>query len=70
MEDEELFAAFAERLREAHERVRALTVDEAEKASVSRRILVISDAAKHDLGRANLRLLDLLEELDRRQRRA
>lgn len=66
MEDEELFAALAEGLREAHLRVAALTAPEPEKASVRRHLLVISDAAKQDLRRAHRRLEAFLVELDQR----
>jgi len=68
--DDELFAELAEALREAHARVAALDVDEAEKASSTRQILAISDAAKHDLRRARQRLQAFLAELEQRQRKA
>jgi hypothetical protein len=60
-----LFDELAERLAQAHRAVRALEVPAVEKARATRRLLAISDAAKHDLDRAAKRLdaflLDLAE---------
>lgn len=66
MDDEEVFLALADGLREAHVRVAALPVGEDEKSSVRRHLLVISDAAKHDVGRAHQRLQAFLADLDER----
>lgn len=59
-----LAAELAERLRIAHRRVRGLPADDHRKSVIMRRLLAISDAAKHDLRRASRRLDLLLEELD------
>ena len=64
MEDDALLTELAERLRTAHARVAALSTSTAEKASTTRRLLAISDAAKHDVLRAAQRLDALLAELD------
>ncbi len=64
MDDDELFADLSVRLRDAHRRVAALEVPEHEKARVIRRLLAISDATKHDLGRASRRLDAFLSDLD------
>jgi len=53
----------AERLREAHERLRSLSASEQEKSRLFRRLVAISDAAKRDAGRAARRLELLLHEL-------
>ncbi len=47
----------------AHRRVRELTVPGEEKASITRHLLAISDASKHDAPRALIRLRRLLEGL-------
>ncbi|MGB8649576.1 MAG: hypothetical protein WCD35_02830 [Mycobacteriales bacterium] len=64
MSDDELLADLSARLRDAHRRVAALAVNDDEKARVIRRLLAISDAAKHDLGRASDRLNAFLNDLD------
>jgi len=64
VDDEELLRELAEKLREAHSRVAALHVTDAEKASTTRRLLAISDAAKHDVRRAAQRLDAFVAELD------
>ena len=64
MEDRELLAQLSEQLREAHARVAALLVSGEEKASITKRLLAISDSAKHDLTRAAQRLEAFLAELD------
>ena len=64
MDDDELFADLSERLRDAHRRVAALELSDDEKARAIRRLLAISDATKHDLGRAAQRLDALFAELD------
>lgn len=63
--DGRLFYDLAERLRVAHHRVAALPAEDVTKPAIIRRLLAISDAAKHDLGRASRRLDALLAELDR-----
>ena len=64
MEDEELARQLAVTLRDAHARVAALQVPAEQKASITRRLLAISDAAKQDLTRASQRLDAFLAELD------
>jgi hypothetical protein len=64
MDDEELFAHLALRLREAHATVAALDLPPDQKSSITRRLLVIGDAAKHDLTRAAQRLDAFLAELE------
>lgn len=65
VEDAELFADLSVRLRDAHRRVASLVAPEDEKARVLRRLLAISDAAKHDLRRSSERLDVFLSDLDR-----
>ena len=57
-------AALAERLKDAHTRVRLLDADAGTKARVARRLVALTDASKHDVGRAALRLDALLADLD------
>jgi hypothetical protein len=64
VDDDELFAALSGRLRDAHRRVDAMELSEDEKARDIRRLLAISDATKHDLGRAARRLDAFLADLD------
>lgn len=64
MSDEELFEHLSVKLAAAHRRVRGLDIDGDQKARVTRRLLAISDAAKHDLARADARLSTLLRDLD------
>jgi hypothetical protein len=64
MDDEELFVDLSNRLRDAHRRVAALEWPEDEKARVIRHLLAISDATKHNLGRASDRLDVFLSDLD------
>jgi hypothetical protein len=63
--DDELFADLSERLRRAHLRVAAIEASDDEKARITRRLLAISDATKHDLGRASSRLDAFLSDLDK-----
>ncbi|MDT9683892.1 hypothetical protein RND61_17730 [Streptomyces sp. TRM76323] len=60
----ELYEAVAARLKEAHSRVRALQVPEGVRMALSRKLLVITAAAKHDLADAARRLDRLLKDLD------
>ena len=62
-EDGAVFAELSAKLRDTHRRVAALEVPNDEKASITRRLLVITDASKHDLHRALLRLDALIAEL-------
>lgn len=60
----DLFEDLSQRLRAAHRRLRALEVPDERKAQLTRRLLAISDAAKHDLSHAARRLDALENELD------
>jgi hypothetical protein len=62
--EDDLFSALSQRLLEAHRRVARLDLPQEEKARATKRILAVSDAAKHDLGRASKRLDALLTDLD------
>lgn len=52
------------RLREAHRRVRDLDASDAVKGAVTRRLIAVTTASKHDVRRASLRLDLLLADLD------
>jgi hypothetical protein len=60
----ELEAQLASDLVEAHRRLRGLDVAEDQKALAHKRLLAISDAAKHDVARAARRLAALMKDLD------
>lgn len=60
----ELYEAVAARLKEAHSRVRALQVPEGVRVALSRKLLVVTAAAKHDLADAARRLDRLMKDLD------
>ncbi|MFI6104041.1 hypothetical protein [Streptomyces sp. NPDC051310] len=60
----QLYEAVAARLKEAHTRVRALQVPEGVRMALSRKLLVITASAKHDLAGAAQRLDRLMEDLD------
>jgi len=66
VDEEQLFADLAERLRVAHLRVAEMHAPDSEKSNVLRHLLVISDASKHDLKRASERLDAFLADLDLR----
>jgi mannitol/fructose-specific phosphotransferase system IIA component len=59
-----LYAEVADRLKVAHERVRALQVPEGVRMALTRKLLVITAAAKHDLAEAARRLEQLNADLD------
>ncbi|MER8048015.1 hypothetical protein [Streptomyces sp. NPDC094032] len=59
-----LYEAVAARLKEAHTRVRSLQVPEGVRMALSRKLLVITAAAKHDLPDAATRLDRLMKDLD------
>lgn len=65
-DEQQLFNELGERLRTAHRRVAAVDPDDDAKPELTRRLIAITDAAKHDLGRASRRLDLLLAELDER----
>ncbi|MEV8247086.1 hypothetical protein AB0R01_25465 [Streptomyces rochei] len=60
----QLYAAVASRLKEAHTRVRALQVPEGVRMALTRKLLVITAAAKHDLAGAGRRLERFNADLD------
>ena len=60
----ELYEAVAARLKEAHARVRALQVPEGVRMALTRKLLVITAAAKHDLADAARRLEAFTMDLD------
>ncbi|MFJ4780547.1 hypothetical protein [Streptomyces sp. NPDC088762] len=60
----ELYELVADRLKEAHTRVRSLQVPEAVRMALSRKLLVVTAAAKHDLADAARRLDRLMKDLD------
>ena len=64
MDDAELFADLSRRLRETHRRVAGLQVSDVEKSRVTRHLIAITDASKHDLSRASGRLDRLIAEVD------
>lgn len=64
-EDElELYALLAARLKHAHARLRALDVPGDVSASLTRRLLVVTASAKHDLADALRRLDRLMADID------
>jgi hypothetical protein len=60
----ELYTAVANQLKEAHSRVRALQVPEGVRMALTRKLLVITAAAKHDLAGAARHLERFSEDLD------
>ncbi|MEU4729347.1 MULTISPECIES: SCO5555 family protein [unclassified Streptomyces] len=60
----ELYELVADRLKEAHIRVRSLQVPEGVRMALSRKLLVVTAAAKHDLADAARRLDRLMKDLD------
>ncbi|MGW1777412.1 SCO5555 family protein [Streptomyces sp. NPDC002104] len=60
----ELYGLVADRLKEAHTRVRSLQVPEGVRMALTRKLLVVTAAAKHDLADAAVRLDRLMKDLD------
>jgi uncharacterized protein (DUF2126 family) len=60
----ELYTAVADQLKEAHGRVRALQVPEGVRMALTRKLLVITAVAKHDLADAARRLERFTTDLD------
>ncbi|GAA0604213.1 hypothetical protein [Streptomyces crystallinus] len=60
----ELYRVVADRLKEAHTVVRELQVPEGVRMALSRKLLVITAAAKHDLADAARRLDRLMKDLE------
>ena len=59
-----LYDLVAVRLKEAHAMVRALQVPDDVRAALSRRLLAVTAAAKHDLAGAARRLERLVEDIE------
>ncbi|MEU8589669.1 hypothetical protein AB0C59_22130 [Streptomyces sp. NPDC048664] len=59
-----LYAAVAAKLKEAHARVRSLQVPEGVRMALTRKLLVITAAAKHDPAEAARRLERFTSDLD------
>ena len=60
----QLYAAVADQLKEAHATVRALQVPEGVRMALTRKLLVITAVAKHDLAGAARRLERFTADLD------
>ncbi|WP_329311878.1 hypothetical protein OG607_12775 [Streptomyces sp. NBC_01537] len=60
----EPYAALAARLKQAHTRVAGLQVPEEIRVQLSRKLLVVTAASKHDLAGAARRLDALMKDLD------
>jgi len=60
----ELYAAVADQLKAAHARVRALQVPEGVRMALTRKLLVITAAAKHDVAEATRRLERFMADLE------
>jgi hypothetical protein len=60
----ELYGLVADRLKEAHAKVRALQVPEGVRMALSRKLMVVTASAKHDLPGAARRLDRLMKDLD------
>ncbi|GGV79578.1 MULTISPECIES: hypothetical protein [Streptomyces] len=60
----QLYTAVAAQLKQAHARVRALQVPEGVRMALTRNLLVITAAAKHDLAGAARRLERFTADLD------
>ncbi|WP_327656579.1 hypothetical protein [Streptomyces sp. NBC_00483] len=60
----QLYAAVADQLKEAHARVRTLQVPEGVRMALTRKLLAVTAAAKHDLAGAARRLERFMVDLD------
>ncbi|MDT0341182.1 SCO5555 family protein [Streptomyces litchfieldiae] len=60
----ELYDRVAARLRDAHRKVRSLQVPQDVRQALTRKLLIITAAAKHDLPGAARRLDRLMEDVD------
>ncbi|MGH3312514.1 MAG: hypothetical protein ACRDP3_18345 [Streptomyces sp.] len=60
----ELYDRLAARLKEAHTRVRTLQVPEGVRVALTRKLLVITAASKHDLADAARRVDRLMTDID------
>jgi len=60
----ELYGSLAARLKHAHTRVAGLQVTDEVRIQLSRKLLVVTAAAKHDVAGASRRLDALMRDLD------
>jgi hypothetical protein len=60
----DLYDRLAAHLKEAHARVRTLQVPEGVRVALTRKLLVITAASKHDLADAERRLARLMTDID------
>ena len=60
----ELHEELAERLLDAHRRVRALDLPQQDRVRAAKRLIALTDASKHDVVRASARLDAFLADLD------
>ncbi|UYQ64625.1 hypothetical protein [Streptomyces peucetius] len=60
----ELYSEVAARLKEAHTKVRELQVPEGVRTALTRKLMVVTAATKHDLPGAARRLDQLMKDLD------
>lgn len=56
--------ALADRLLQAHRRLREADLPAEDKGRAHRRLIALTDASKHDVGRAAVRLEAFLADLD------
>lgn len=64
MSEAEQAAALADRLLQAHARLRGLDAPPEVRARLARRLIAVSDASKHDVPRAAARLERWLDDVD------
>lgn len=62
--EEDQAAALADRLLDAHRRLREADLPAEDKGRAARRLIALTDASKHDVGRAAARLDAFLADLD------
>ncbi|CAL9572423.1 MULTISPECIES: hypothetical protein [Streptomyces] len=60
----ELYDRLAARLKEAHSRVRSPQIPQSARVALTRKLLVITAASKHDLADAERRLERLMAHID------
>ncbi|NSC24113.1 hypothetical protein FM076_24380 [Streptomyces albus subsp. chlorinus] len=60
----ELYDRLAARLKEAHSRVRSPQIPQSARVALTRKLLVITAASKHDLADAERRLERLMADVD------
>lgn len=60
----ELYDRLAARLKEAHSRVRSPQIPQSARVALTRKLLIITAASKHDLADAQRRLERLMTDID------